>query len=239
MNNKILTVVLAAILLACAFFIGDYMERSIIEPEEQSTVVKETSTLTETTVVETVTVTENMTSTESAAEAEAAAEAQKKENIISQFTVDYEGEAADHYWGNAFIHLCMPHWEPEILFKKWEAQFPVKELLLEYEDAVYGTVMLRFKGSFLDDIMLSDTASDEYSKLSIYNRKGEETFLTKEEIVEKEIYLMAMCEDIPFGLIDDGGTGPFWLIAAKDGKAEVLGQWIVQIYVTLPNGAGF
>jgi len=237
MVNKVLTIVLAAILLACAFFITDRMEQNIITSEDENTIVAEIA-VSETNITQESNVLISSAGKENVETIEVA-KAQKKKDIAKQFTVEYEGDAAEHYWGNAFIHLHMPHWEPELLFKYWEDQFPVRELVLEYNDAVYGKINLSFKGASVNEIMLSDSASDEYNKMSVYTRRGKEIFLTKEDVLEREIYLMALCEDMPFGMPADGGTGPFWLVSVQDGKAEVLGTQIVQIYVSLPHGAVF
>lgn len=210
-----------------------FVSEIVVEYKDGSSQPQQTETSIETTIVdETETIDEEVVS--------AQAEAEKKLNIINQFTVDLSAEEIAVFESDAFFYLLMPHIEQEELLKRWKDADYVHELTLEYNDPVYGTAELRFKGANLHETFLSysDVAVD-YSACKLHNRSGECFEFTREEMIDQEIYLMAYCEDRVFGYPADGGTGPFWLVSVKDGKLRFISDRIVTINITLPRGARF
>ncbi|MBQ9992345.1 MAG: hypothetical protein IJP33_02820 [Firmicutes bacterium] len=175
----------------------------------------------------------------SVAELSEPADAQLRLDVASQFTIDLTEEEAEWYYGNTFIELFMYpglHWAPQLLVKNWEKNFAVHDLTLEYDDPVYGKVDLCFTGSRIHDIFMSDIYFRHYPDCTLTEMDGTEYFYKKEAIENQEVYLVALCEGRPFGLpSDEGGTGPFWVIRANDGKAEILAQNISMLKATLPQ----
>ena len=153
------------------------------------------------------------------------------QKIAGKYTVEYTDEEYERYIADAFVMLIMPHWEPGYLLKDWEEMFGMEEMTLEVADDEYGTAEVTFKGVSMHEILCYEAQSSVYTSCSIYNRPGGHFDFTREELAEEGIYLMAFCEDRVFGFPQDGGTGPFLLVATEGGKAEIISEQVVSVYV--------
>ena len=238
MFGKILSTAIAGLLCAGVLTACDPVEAvtTISETVAATTVVAEVTTAAETSAAEVTSVQEQTGAEE--VKNEEAAEAQKKADVVKQFTLEMDEETADFYWHNTFIQLYMApmmHWDPMLFFTQWSDMFEVHELELLYNDPVYGEIELCFTGSRVHDIFMSDIYFRHYPDCMITEKDGTEHSFRKSEIEDQEIYIVGLCEGLPFGMPIDGGTGPFWAIEVKDGKANVIARNVVMLKCSLPK----